>query len=47
LLPTPQPDVVVAALLEELEVAAEVVPLRILGAIRPRTGTIVEVVVDV
>jgi hypothetical protein len=37
----------VAALLEELEVAAEVVRLRDLGAIGARTGTVVEVVVDV
>jgi Putative abortive phage resistance protein AbiGi, antitoxin len=47
LLPTPEPDEVVAALLEELEITAEVVPLWSLGAIRARTGTIVEVVVDV
>ena len=47
LLPAPEPDKVVAALLEESEVAAEVVRLRDLGAIGARTGTVVEVIVDV
>src|SRR3712207_9067924 len=47
LLPAPQPDEVVAALLEELKITAEVVSLRGLGAIGAGTGTIVEVVVDV
>src|SRR5215217_7798383 len=46
LLPTPQPDKVVAALLEELKITAVVVPLRDLGAIGAGTGPIVEVVVD-
>src|SRR5829696_1882986 len=46
LLPTPQPDKVVAALLEELKITAVVVPLRDLGAIAAGTGPIVEVVVD-
>ena len=47
LLPTPQPDEIVAALFQELEVAAEVVRLRGLRAVRAGPGTIVEVVVDV
>src|SRR5688572_32220157 len=46
LLPTPHPDKVVAALLEELKITAVVVPLRGLGAIGAGTGTVVEVVVD-
>jgi hypothetical protein len=37
----------VAALFEELQITAVVVPLRGLGAIGARTGTVVEVVVDV
>src|SRR5215208_5082945 len=47
LLPAPQPDKVVAALLEEPEVSAEVVRLRGLGAIGAGAGTVAEVVVDV
>src|SRR5918993_759547 len=45
LLPTPQPDEIVAAFAEEPEVSAEVVRLRGLGTIG--TGTVTEVVVDV
>src|SRR5215212_7533761 len=47
LFPAPEPDKVVAALLEEPEVAAEVVRLRSLGAIGAGTGAVGEVVVDV
>jgi hypothetical protein len=46
LFPAPEPDKVVAALLEEPEVAAEVVRLRDLGAIGARTRTVMVVVVN-
>ena len=46
-LPPPEADEVVAVLLEEVEVGAEVEHLRHVGAVEPGAGAVVEVVVDV
>src|SRR5437867_5671355 len=46
LLPAPQPDEVVAVRLEEVEVVAEVEPLRLGRAFEPEAQAIVQVVVD-
>jgi hypothetical protein len=47
LLPAPEPDEVMAVVLEELEIRAVVVLFRRVGALRARAETIVEVVPDV